>query len=63
VKKSYRSILSVGLLAVLAVSLTFMLTGCGFFNKAPTADIKITSGQTVTDGTVQANVDETIEFM
>lgn len=59
-KKSYRSILSIGLLAVLTVSLAFMLTGCGLFNRAPTA--KITTDPQAQDGTVPANIGQTVEF-
>ncbi|MEF8850766.1 MAG: PKD domain-containing protein [Candidatus Bipolaricaulota bacterium] len=39
-KKAYRSILSIGLLSVLVVSLVFMLTGCGFLSSSPTASIE-----------------------
>lgn len=49
-KKQYRSILSIGLLSVLVVSLVFMLTGCGFFGQAPTAEISVDPGTSVSTG-------------
>ncbi|MBS3788825.1 PKD domain-containing protein [Candidatus Bipolaricaulota bacterium] len=39
-KKQYRSILSIGLLSVLVVSLVFMLTGCGTLTNVPEANIE-----------------------
>lgn len=59
-KKSYRRILSVGLFVVLIGGLVFALTGCGFFNKAPTANI--TTEPEATDGTVTVNVGDPIKF-
>ena len=59
-KKSYRSVLSIGLLSVLVVSLVFMLTGCGFFGKFPTA--RIDSTPSPTNGTVKLTVGEQVEF-
>ncbi|MFB6290620.1 MAG: PKD domain-containing protein [Candidatus Bipolaricaulia bacterium] len=58
-KKTYRSILSIGLLSVLVVSLVFMLTGCGLFNN-PTA--KIDTDATVTNGTAQVTAGEVVRF-
>ncbi len=49
-KKHYRSILSIGLLSVLIVSLVFMLTGCGLF-KRPEANIEV-SPDSITVGDV-----------
>ena len=54
-KNNYRRILSIGLLSVLVVSLVFMLTGCGFLAKAPTAEISVDPGTSV-------NVGEDVEF-
>ena len=59
-KKSYRSILSIGLLSVLIVSLVFALTGCGFLGRSPTA--KIDTDPAVTNGTVSVTTGETVEF-
>ena len=59
-KKSYRSILSIGLLSVLIVSLVFVLTGCGFLGRSPTA--KIDTDPAVTNGTVSVTTGETVEF-
>lgn len=56
-----RNVVSLGLLAVLLAGLVFTLTGCGFFNKAPTAEISVTSHE-VTDNTVSVNTDEEIKF-
>ena len=55
-----RSVVSLGLLAVLLAGLVFTLTGCGFFNQAPTAEIKTTPE--ASDGKVNATVDEEITF-
>jgi len=60
VKKSYRSILSIGLLSVLVVSLVFMLTGCGLFGSSPTANIE--TDPPVQDGKVSVDVDDVVEF-
>ena len=59
-KKSYRSVLSIGLLSVLVVSLVFMLTGCNFFGAFPTA--RIDSDPAPTNGTVELTVNEQVEF-
>ena len=59
-KKSYRSVLSIGLLSVLVVSLVFMLSGCAFFGKFPTA--RIDSDPAPTNGTVELTVGEEVEF-
>jgi len=60
VKKSYRSVLSIGLLSVLVVSLVFLLTGCGFFGAFPTA--RIDSDPAPTNGTVELTVGQPVEF-
>ncbi|MCF7890008.1 PKD domain-containing protein [Candidatus Bipolaricaulota bacterium] len=54
-KKNYRSILSIGLLAVLIGSLVFVLTGCGFLTSSPTAKIDM-------DPESPLSVDEDVTF-
>ena len=41
-KNFQRNAISIGLLSVLIFSMVFFLTGCGFFNKGPTAKFTYT---------------------
>jgi len=59
VNSKYRSALSIGLVSVLAVALTLMLSGCGPLFR-PTA--KISTDPPVTNGTVSVGVGEDVEF-
>ena len=59
--KNYRNILSIGLLAVLVVSLTVTLTGCGFLGQSPNAKIETTPAPN-DSGVVELDVDQDVTF-
>ena len=58
-KRKYRGILTFGLLAVLAVGLVFLLSGCRTLFPP---EAKISTDPPVTNGTVSVGVNEDVEF-